>query len=322
VYFDEAMYLPEVSMGAILPIISAQPDPQIWYTGSAVDQAVHEDGITFARARDRAVTGDADRLLYLEWSVDADSPDLVEKDVASSPEAWAASNPAFGIRITEDYLKAEIRELGARTFAVERLGVGDWPPVDGTADHIIQIEAWDALADDPSADGARMLDPVFLAFAVTPDRSKSAISAVGRREDGHAQVETIEHRLGSAWLPARLLELYERHEPVSILVDAGGPAGSLVHQCENLGLTIEALSASDYAKAFGTFLDVVEERTLRHLGGENLRSAIKGATKRPIGDGAYGWGRRNSLVDITPLEAATLALWGYSNEEWGEVGIW
>jgi hypothetical protein len=48
VIFDEAMFLPEVSMGSILPVISAQPDPQVWYMGSAVDQTIHEDGVSFA----------------------------------------------------------------------------------------------------------------------------------------------------------------------------------------------------------------------------------------------------------------------------------
>lgn len=320
-YFDEAMYLPEISMAAIMPVLSAQEDPQAWFMGSAVDQAWHEDGVVFARVRDRALNGDHKRLAYLEWSLDAETPDQVEASVAADPASWAMTNPALGIRISEDYIEAEQRELPARSFAVERLGVGDWPPVDGSGDQIIPIEVWDLLADEPSAEGARMLDPVFFAFAVTPDRSKSAIAAVGRREDGLAQLEIVEHRTGSVWLPARLAELEEKHQPVAVLCDAGGPAGSLVHQCEQLGLTIECLASADYAKAFGTILDVVEERGLRHLGGENLRSAVKGATKRPIGDGAYGWGRRNSLVDITPLEAGTLALWGYSNEEQGEVAI-
>ena len=39
---------------------------------------------------------------------------------------------------------------------------------------------------------------------------------------------------------------------------------------------------------------------------------MKGATKRPLGD-AWAWSRKNSTVDISPLVAATLALWGYSN---------
>jgi hypothetical protein len=57
VIFDEAMFLPEVSMGSILPVISAQPDPQVWYMGSAVDQTIHEDGVSFARVRGACVGG-------------------------------------------------------------------------------------------------------------------------------------------------------------------------------------------------------------------------------------------------------------------------
>jgi hypothetical protein len=319
-YFDEAMFLPEISMASILPVLSAQPDPQAWFMGSAVDQAWHEDGIVFARVRDRALTGDHQRLAYFEWSLPYETPDEIPDDL-DIHEAAQATNPAYGIRISPDYVEAENRELPKRSLAVERFGVGDWPPVDGSAEYVIAIEAWDSLADDPKADGARMLDPVCFAFDTTPDRSKSSISAVGRRADGDAQLEVLEHRAGTAWVPARLLELYERHDPIGILCDEFGPAGSLVHQCEMLGLTIEVVSATEYAKAFGTMLDTVEDRKLRHLGGENLRSAVKGAIKRPIGDGAYGWGRRNSLVDISPLVSGTLALWRYSNEEWGTVAI-
>jgi hypothetical protein len=289
--------------------------------GSAVDQAWHEDGIVFARVRDRALNGDHKRLAYQEWSLDAETPDQVDAVLASDPVSWAQTNPALGIRITGDYIEAEQRELPARSFAVERLGVGDWPPVDGSGGQIIPIDVWDSLADDPAAEGTRMLDPVFLAFATTPDRTKSSIAAVGRREDGLAGMEIVDNRVGSAWVAERLVELDERHGPVAILVDGGGPAGSLIHQCEMAGLSITVLVASDYAKAFGTLLDAAEQRTFRHLGGESLRSAVKGATKRPIGDGAYGWGRRNSLVDITSLEAGTLAFWGYSNEEKGDVVI-
>lgn len=319
-YFDESMFLPEISMASILPVLSAQPDPQAWFMGSAVDQAWHEDGIVFARIRDRALNGDHSRLAYFEWSLPYETPDQIPDDL-DIQEAAAATNPAYGIRISPDYIEAENRELPKRSLAVERFGVGDWPPVDGSADQIIPLELWDALADDPKADGARMLDPICFAYDTTPDRAKSSIAAVGRREDGDAQLEIIEHRAGSAWLPQRLAELYERHDPVSILCDGLGPAASLIHLCEQLGLTITVLDTADYSRAFGTMLDAVEERRVRHLGGENLRSAVKGATKRPIGDGAYGWGRRNSLIDISPLVAGTLALWGYSNEEWGEVAI-
>lgn len=316
-YFDESMYLPEISMASIMPVISAQPDPQIWYMGSAVDQAWHEDGVVFARVRDRALNGNRKRLAYWEWSLPYETPDQIPDDL-DVQEAAAKSNPAYGIRISPDYVEAEHRELPARSLAVERYGVGDWPPVDGSADQVIPIEVWDAMADDPAADGARMLDPICIAFDTTPDRSRSAIVSAGRRADDLLQIEVTDHRPGTTWVPARLAELAERHEPVAIMCDAAGPAGSLVHQCELLGLEVTVVTAPEYAKAFGHVLDKVEERGFRHLGGENLRSAVKGATKRPIGDGAFAWGRRHSLVDITPLVGGTLALWGWSTNWDGE----
>ncbi len=68
VIFDEPMFFPEISHNAILPVLSAQPNPQAWYTGSAVDQDEHPDGVVFARVRERALAGDSDRLAYFEWS--------------------------------------------------------------------------------------------------------------------------------------------------------------------------------------------------------------------------------------------------------------
>jgi hypothetical protein len=35
---------------------------------------------------------------------------------------------------------------------------------------------------------------------------------------------------------------------------------------------------------------------------------VIGARTRPIGDGAWAWGRKHSTVDISPLVAATIAV--------------
>lgn len=313
VYFNESMVLPEVSLASILPVASAQPDPQLWFMGSAVDQATMEDGVVFARVRDRALNGDTDRLAYFEWSLDAETPDMVEEEVAADPGSWAATNPALGIRITEDYVDAEARELDARSFAVERLGVGDWPPVDGSGVQVIPIEKWDALADDPAADGARMMDPVILAFETALDRSWSSILACGRRADGLPQLEVADRRPGTGWLPARMLELVDRHQVEKVYANPTGPTGSVIHLVVEVGVKVEDVSATDYAKACGLLFDTVDEKGLRHLGGLDLRRAVKGATKRPLGD-AWAWDRKNSTVDISPLVAGSLALWGYSHE--------
>lgn len=313
VIFDEAMFIPEISMAAIMPVISAQPDPQIWYTGSAVDQAWHEDGVVFSRVRARALGGEIDRLAYWEWSLDHETPDELPEDLDLHVAA-AATNPAYGIRISPDYVEAEARELGrnSRSLAVERFGVGDWPPVDGSAAQVIPLEKWDALADDPAAPGARLLDPVCIAFDVTPDRSSASIGVAGHRADGLVQLEIADRRPGVGWIPERLAELEERHSPIAILCDAAGPAGSLLPKCADLGLNVEPVSAPDHGKACGLMFDLVDARELRHLGGADLRNALRGATKRSLGD-AWAWSRRNSTYDISPLVAVTLALWGYSS---------
>jgi hypothetical protein len=304
VYFDESMFLSEVSMGSILPVLSAQSDPQAWYMGSAVDQLIHEEGLVFARVRDRALKGNDDRLAYFEWSLDVDAPDEIEPDQASDPAMWAEANPALGLRISTDYVSAEYGELDDRTFAVERLGVGDWPdPI--KADTIINLDLWDSLTDV----GSQIVGPVVFAYDVSPSRSAATISVAGVRQDGLPHVETVQQGRGTGWIVPRLVELVEKHDAAKVFCDSAGPAATLLRDLEKTEIVVETVTAQNYARACGSFFDAVEQKTLRHLGTAELRSALKGAATRPLGD-AWAWSRKNSGVDITPLVAGTLALWG------------
>lgn len=314
--FDEAMILSETSLGSILPVVSAQPDPQIWYTGSAVDQSIHEDGVVFGRLRSRALAGKEPRLAYFEWSVEAESPSHVEDAVLTDPAAWAAANPALGIRIDPEYVAGERRELSARTFAVERLGVGDWPDPDGAASSVIPVEAWKALEDPKSV----MVDPVCFAYDVSPDRSSSSICAAGVRADGLPHVEVVDRRAGTGWLPERLAELNETHKPSAVLCDGVGPAKSLLPELSALGVTVQTLAAGDHAAACGLIFDLVEQAKLRHLGQRELTAALRGAATRPLGD-AWAWARKRSSADISPLVAGTIALWGVQTTQLSDVWI-
>ena len=301
--FDEAMFLPEVSMGSIMPVISASPDPQIWYTGSAVDQEIMEDGVAFARVRERALRGDSERLAYFEWSLDADVPAEVDPEDAANPEAWAATNPAFGIRIKPDYLKEEYANLDLRTFAVERLGVGDWPPTSAHSS-IIDMEKWDQATDSTS----KIVGPVAFAFTVRPDRSSSSICAAGRRQDGRFHVEVIDRRKGTGWVVPRMLELKAKWNTSAIVCNGIGPAASLVADFEKAHVDVVEASAADMADACGIFYDAVEEDAVRHLGQGEMLASLRGAVQRSIGD-RWAWSWKHSAVDIGPLEGCTLALW-------------
>lgn len=300
---DEAMFLPETAYGALLPTLSARENPQVWITGSAVDQEVHEDGIVFARLRERGHRGDDPGLAYFEWSAPFETPDEVPD--ASDINLWAAANPGLGIRITPGHVAAEMRSMDPRTFAVERLGVGDWPATDGSVGEIITQEAWKALEDGLS----QPQDPIFFAYDVSPDRKWSTIAVSGRRRDDLFHIEVVERGPGTDWVPEKIASLTQKHKYVSVLCDGVGPGASLLHELAPFGVKVKALNTREYAQACGFLFDGVERKSLRHLGQPELASAIKGAATRPLSD-AWAWSRKNSKLDISPLVACTLAHWG------------
>jgi len=68
------------------------------------------------------------------------------------------------------------------------------------------------------------------------------------------------------------------------------------------------------AGACGRFYDAIVNRRVQHTGQSELDAAVAGAATRKLGD-AWAWSRSNSAVDITPLVACTLALWGATTLE-------
>lgn len=306
---DEAMFIAEAFLGALMPVISARPNPQMWYMGSAVDQATMDHGIVFARLRERALAGDAARMAYLGWSpayeYDWKTPADVPAGELLSPDVIALANPALGIRIDlEHVVESEYEAMDDRTYCVERLGVGDWPETDPTAGGVINVETWKALTDT----GSEAQDPLCLVFDTSPDRLWSSIGVAGYRQDRRAHVEVVDRRPGTDWVAKRVAELVGRHEIAVVLCDGKSPAASLIPALKKLGVKVETVDAGEHAQACGTFVDAVGQDTVRHLGTDELLAAVRGAAKRLLGD-AWAWSRKSSAVDISPLVAVTLALW-------------
>lgn len=303
-YLDEAMILPESFLGATVPTLSARANPQIWIAGSAPDQydPTH-DGVVLSKRRARALAGGDASLAYFEHSAEGDSPDTVGREVLDDPEQWSFANPGLGIRISGDYVSSERRAMGARQFAVERLGIGDWPDVEEGAEQIISGQDWDALADPAS----RVDGSVCFAYDVTPDRSMAAIAMAGLREDGHLHVEVVDHRRGTGWIADRLSELTGSHDSLGVCCDGAGPAGALIGDIRGQDMQVLTVTANEHSRACAVLFDAVEQGTFRHHGTAELDEAIRGADTRPLGD-SWAWSRKNSSVDISPLVASTLAL--------------
>jgi hypothetical protein len=283
---------------------------------------VLDEGVAFARVRERGVAGDDPRLAYFEWSAPVPerddghpvTPIDVGEELAGSVEAVAAANPALGIRISLEHVEAERRAMAARTFAVERLGVGDWPSTDPEGSSIIDLDGWKLLE---VGEDSQIVGQVCFAFDVAPDRSSAAIAVCGRNAEGVPQVEVTNHSKQTGWVVARVAELYHQHGPQMVACSATGITGTLVDELRLQGVLVTAVNATEYAQACAGLVDLVLEDGVRHLGSKELRDAIRGAATRPLGD-AWAWSRKSSSVDISPLVAATLAVWGTVTSSSGE----
>jgi phage terminase large subunit-like protein len=320
---DEAQYLTAKQLAALIPTLSAlsmMGDPQLIYHGTPPDPLESADGGAYwISVRNRGVAGTG-RICWHEYSP-PEGFDRTDRGV------WYSTNPALGVRISEEFvatleLEAMVAAGTPEVFDRERLGA--WPPDPRDGWSVIPQQPWEDAADPAS----KVEDPVCFAVATNLERTWASIAVCGRRKDGLWHVEVIDRRPGASWVPNRAEQLLAKWRNCGLVVAASGPAGALIADIEARevkGYAIEIIKASvqDYAKACGqTMLNVSglagpgepDPRILRHAGSPEfetaLTAAVKGAAKHETGD---VWTfDRDVDVDSSPLEAVALALWGFA----------
>lgn len=294
VIMDEALYLRDEQLQAILPALSAQSlnvegAPQIIYASSAPlpeSEVLH-------RVRQSFIDGDIERGFYAEWSCEEGVTDLEDVD------AWYESNPALGIRISEDWVREnELRVLSAEAFATERLGI-----VFGADAGVSEVPDWGSCLDVESV----MVGKPTLAVDVDPDLSWTSIAVAGLRADGLLHVELVD-RFPSVEDAVRVLQVMWRKWQVPVHLDSRAAAGAIVPSLLGAKVPLVEITTSDLLKACAAFKQQVKDGQLRHRGQLPLDVAVAGAAVRSVGEG-WAWARKSSSVSISPLVAVTLAGW-------------
>lgn len=297
---DEAQELSEDALAALLPTISASANPQTIFTGTP--PGPNADGAIFTRVRSDGLAGDDPRLCWHAWGVEG----AVDLD---DVEQWARANPALGIRLNLATIADERAVMDDETFGRERLG--SWSSAG--VHRVIGAEAWARCAEPNLADSH---GEVALAVDVSPDRSTTTVTAAGWTADKTAFVDVIESRRGEPdWAVHRIVEMWTRHDVRAVVVDGISAANSLIDPLQRAGVAVTVTNATAMAKACGGLYDAVQARSMRHLDQPALNVALSVARKRRIGDGGFGWSRKDSESDITALVGATLALWGLTSSE-------
>lgn len=299
--FDEALELDEDSQSSFLPAISASPNPQVIYVSSP--PTASSVGGVFRGIRERALSGESNRLAWFEWSVD-EIGDVHDRD------RWYATNPSLGLLIQESTIEAEAEQMAPDTFARERLGW--WSANVELPDFAIPTNAFLGLAVDEPPTGGRVAYGVKFA----PDGSDVSLCAA-RLHDGMAYIEQIAREPMAAGL-TWLAEWLDARKTVGCcaVVDGRSGAPALV---DKLGKTpkgyIVTPSVAQVTAAATVLVDHVNERKLEWWREQNdLMDSATTATRRKIGSatsGGWAFGGENP----TPIEAASLALWGVLNSK-------
>lgn len=305
-YIDEAFAQVDARLEqAFKPAMVTKPNAQLWVVSTAGTEKSLYLKAKVDKGRAIVESGVTEGVAYFEWS----APD--EREDYDNPELWREVMPALhwpdcpeGCRdhtvnektIRDDFLSMELNEF-------RRAYLNQWCP-EVTHEPIIDPDVWRSLGDRKNIVGDLMFG-----IAVDPDRTMASIGAAGERKDARVGVEVIEHRPGTAWVIDRAVELQEKHTPRAFYIDKSSAAGSLVDGLIEAGVRVEVVGTAENAVACGQWYDDATQDKLRHRNDDRLTTAMMGAMKRYTSD-RWVFDRRGSGLDLTPLDACTLARYG------------
>jgi len=191
--------------------------------------------------------------------------------------------------------------------------------VEGEAWRVVDELSWKACIDRTSSP----LDPVSFGVDMTPDRKYACIVAAGLNPDGMVHVEItggdeLDHKASDRWVVARLEELIETWKPCAIVIDKASQAGSMIGTLESKGIEVISPTRREFAQSCGWFGSAVvpprgSDHLVVHRDQVPLTTAVAGADKRNL-DELWVWDTANAAVDLSPLRAATLAVWGHQQK--------
>lgn len=292
---------------AIRPTMVTVPGSQLWVLSTMGDDTsvYWNDYVELGRA---STKDPESRVAYFEWSIpegsDPEDLDLIAKH-----------HPAYGYTVTMEALIAARKDFGR--------DVGGWARAYGNrpsfaVDSIFPETDWLACVKPLPINTPK---PTRLAFGfdVSPDGSKGSIAAAWRDAKGNPVIEVAHDRKGFDWMPDAInaMKMKFNLPPGAIAHDSMGlytlkvASDAKIKYPRLTTPAMKALSTAEFGMACSTVTAAVFGQTLTHYDQVPLNDAVRVATRRPIFDGGFAFGRKGSSGSIAPLVAAAAALQAY-----------
>jgi hypothetical protein len=287
--FDEGFALTRDTYGGVSATTITRPHHQQWLLSNAGDDEAVLLAELLGLARTFVDEDRRDTIALFEWAAHRDDDD-------ADPAVWARVHPAVAAgRVSIDTLAARWAEdtsPAKRVFRREYLNI--WPT--DLVDAVLPAAAWQACLDPDVAP----THPLVLCIETGFDVDAAAIVAA----DPTGALEVIDHRPGRGWIVARAAELVARHEPIAVVVDPKGPAGTLTDQLQAAGVPVYPVVLDDVVAASARLRDDTIARQLR-IRPHPAWAGVDQLRRRTFGD---RWAiDRRGAADVTALVAAALA---------------
>lgn len=323
IIMDEAFALQAQHLGALLPTLTAVPDPQIVYGSSA--GLLKSDALRAIRDRGRP---GAERLVYAEWGSDkrACASEVcthrpgAEGCALDDRDAWRR---ACFISFRNDPSMETVQKLRdampPEEFAREMLVWWDDPAGDGA----MNLDKW----NDLEVSVPEVVKQPWFGIDVSPGQAFASIAAAGRLEGGTIQGEltirdgVIDHRPGIDWVRSRVAEIRENVGDFPFAYAVGGGLESIVPGLLEDGVQLVPLSARDVAASCGNVMTLVNSGGVSHLGQADLTDAVKVARIKDRGESAFVW-VRDGFADLSPLYAFGFAVWQAGAAQDPAANVW
>lgn len=304
IVLDEGFALQPTHMGALLPTLTAVPDPQV-VTASSAGKAESD---VLRDKRDRGRERLSIRQAYTEYGdgrpwqgcrkgEKCDHAKSTKGCALDDETRWAKVLTALGSRCTVETIRALRQAMPPLEFAREFFV---WWDETGDASALaIDQAAWLRQLNV----GAKPLTSACMAIDVAPGMGSASIAMAAKR--GKRITVVVKHGDGTDWLVKAVKKLRRKVDVLEITLTAGDQSKALKNRLDDAEIEYEEATAGEVGQACAEFIASVNEGTVEHVGQPELDRAV--ATAKPATGVSERFDRRDRAIDITPLVAACVA---------------